>query len=200
MGSLSKAKGSNFERKMCQVLSLWITGMRRDDTLWRSSMSGGRATLRSKRGGMLAYAQVGDIVPVHADGSLLCDLFCVELKFKKQLYVEALVFGIAEGGVIGSAWLKNAEAAALHRRRSLLIVKQNRRPALAIVDRLGLEVLRIGAGPKWEPHLVVPGRGLYICRLDAMLGDVDFAKIRRAVDDGRLQVRPRYRVRGVGCQ
>ncbi|MBM3120244.1 MAG: hypothetical protein FJ006_12010, partial [Chloroflexi bacterium] len=54
------SKGASFERDISRQLSLWWTHGERDDVFWRSSMSGGRATVRAKKGQKTAY-QNGDI-------------------------------------------------------------------------------------------------------------------------------------------
>jgi len=48
------AKGSQFERDMCREFSLWLSHGQRDDLLWRTSQSGGRATTRRQKGAALA--------------------------------------------------------------------------------------------------------------------------------------------------
>jgi len=73
------AKGGDFEREICQRLSLWWTEGERDDIFWRSSISGARATSRQKAGKSTAY-QYGDVAPTDPMGAPLCDLFVIELK------------------------------------------------------------------------------------------------------------------------
>lgn len=46
----SSRKGGAFERRICKELSLWWTGGERDDVFWRTHASGGRATVRSRKG------------------------------------------------------------------------------------------------------------------------------------------------------
>ena len=53
-------KGGDFERELCRTLSLWFSGGKRDDLLWRSSQSGGRATARARKGQTTA-GHCGDI-------------------------------------------------------------------------------------------------------------------------------------------
>lgn len=53
-------KGSVFERDLCRLLSTWWTGGRSDDAFWRTSSSGGRATIRARKGKRSA-GQYGDI-------------------------------------------------------------------------------------------------------------------------------------------
>jgi hypothetical protein len=76
-------KGSGFERQICKQLSLWWTRGERDDVFWRSSQSGGRATVRSRKGKTTA-GSYGDIVALDPIGKPLTDLFTIELKRGKS--------------------------------------------------------------------------------------------------------------------
>ena len=73
------AKGSEFEREFCKDLSLWWTDQERDDIFWRSSNSGGRATVRAKVGRTTA-GQYGDVAAIDFDGLPLLELMTMELK------------------------------------------------------------------------------------------------------------------------
>jgi hypothetical protein len=73
------AKGSNFEREICKLLSRWWTSGERDDVFWRSSQSGGRATQRA-RSGHKTFGSYGDIAAVDPIGQPLLRYFTIELK------------------------------------------------------------------------------------------------------------------------
>ncbi len=73
------SKGASFERDISRQLSLWWTHGERDDVFWRSSMSGGRATVRAKKGQKTAY-QNGDITATDPIGSPLIENVVIELK------------------------------------------------------------------------------------------------------------------------
>lgn len=73
------AKGSSYEREVCKLLSKWWTNGERDDVFWRSSNSGGRATMRGKSGKRTA-GSYGDIAATDPIGKPLLDLFTIELK------------------------------------------------------------------------------------------------------------------------
>jgi len=73
------SKGASFERDISRQLSLWWTHGERDDVFWRSSMSGGRATVRAKKGQKTAY-QNGDITATDPIGSPLIENVAIELK------------------------------------------------------------------------------------------------------------------------
>jgi len=74
-----KAKGSDYERWFCTELSFWWSGGKRDDIFWRSSSSGGRATVREKRHRKTSQ-QYGDVAAIDPSGYLLTDLVTIELK------------------------------------------------------------------------------------------------------------------------
>lgn len=72
-------KGSGFERDLCKQFSLWWTGDERDDVFWRTSGSGGRASVRGKRG-VSTYTGHGDMLAVDPIGEPLIRLCCFEFK------------------------------------------------------------------------------------------------------------------------
>lgn len=73
------AKGSKFEREICKQLSRWWSHGQRDDIFWRSSISGGRATVRGRKG-LKTFGAYGDIAAVDPVGAPLLQLFTIELK------------------------------------------------------------------------------------------------------------------------
>jgi hypothetical protein len=77
-----KGKGSSFERKVCVLLSLWVTNGKKKDAFWRSSMSGGRATIHVKRGDK--NRQAGDIAAVAPEGHQFTDVFFAECKHVRR--------------------------------------------------------------------------------------------------------------------
>ena len=79
MSKNPKAKGSKFERDICKQLSLWWTGGKRDDVFWRTTTSGARATIRSKRG-RGTKNQYGDVQATDPIGQPLIDLCTIEIK------------------------------------------------------------------------------------------------------------------------
>lgn len=103
------SKGSSFERDVCKQLSLWWGG--RDDIFWRTSMSGGRATVRGKTG-RKTHGQYGDISATHPRGNSLMKLLTIELK---RGYSKHSVLDIIEKDNEGSCWwefIKQARRAA----------------------------------------------------------------------------------------
>lgn len=72
-------KGTPFEREICKTLSLWWTDCARDDTFWRTSGSGARATIRS-RSKKTTVGGYGDICAIDPIGRPLLDACTFELK------------------------------------------------------------------------------------------------------------------------
>lgn len=72
-------KGGAFERQTCRDLSEWLSEGKRDDLLWRSSMSGGRATVRGRKGKTTA-GHYGDVAATCPQGEPLTRAFAIELK------------------------------------------------------------------------------------------------------------------------
>lgn len=124
-----KAKGSGFERKVCVALSQWVSKGEREDLFWRSAMSGGRATVRGKKG-KKADSQLGDISCVHHSGSEFLEKLIIECKFVKDLNLKGAVFG---KGPLAKFWWTLAHLAQKHKRIPVLIAKQNNLPILLVM-------------------------------------------------------------------
>jgi len=73
------AKGGTFEREICHALSQWWSDGQRDDMFWRSANSGGRATVRTKKG-KGTFGNYGDIRADDPDGHALLEFVTLELK------------------------------------------------------------------------------------------------------------------------
>jgi len=85
------AKGSAFERDICEQLSLWWTDGKRDDVFWRTSGSGARAKTRSKTK-QDTFGQYGDVQATDPIGQPLMDLCSVELKrgYSKSTFADVI--------------------------------------------------------------------------------------------------------------
>lgn len=125
-----KQKGSNFEREICKKLSLWVSEGKRDDLYWRSAMSGGRATVRSKVG-KTTINQLGDITAVDPLGFPLTDKFVLECKSYKSLSWESFVYG---KGFIWETWEIVKKISYANSRRPFLILKQNKKDVVVAFD------------------------------------------------------------------
>lgn len=125
-----KSKGSGFERHVCKRLSLWLTNGRSDDCLWRSAMSGGRATIQLSEG-VVNRTQGGDVSAISPEGYELISRCLIECKFYANLnIVEGLVKGT---GSLAAFWKRVVADAGIYGKRPVLVARQNRFPTLAIV-------------------------------------------------------------------
>lgn len=73
------AKGASWEREFSKLLSLWWSDGTNDDWFWRSAMSGGRATVRARKGQKTANA-AGDICAQTPEAQKLANVITWELK------------------------------------------------------------------------------------------------------------------------
>lgn len=71
---MEKKKGSEFEREICKLLTVWVSGKVKPYIFWRSPSSGALATIAS------ALDASGDIIALRPEGKFLTDRFSLELK------------------------------------------------------------------------------------------------------------------------
>lgn len=134
-------KGPQFERECCKRLSLWLSGGKRDDLMWRTAMSGGRATM-ARRGGKLNLAQLGDFCSIAPESARFCSLFFCDAKFYRELDIRGmLVPGRATG--VADMWRACRVEARRAKREPLLIVKENRFGAFVVLRSSGIEMFRL---------------------------------------------------------
>lgn len=128
-----KSKGAEFERQVCKKLSLAMSKGKRDDLFWRSAMSGGRATVKFKKGEK-NITQVGDITAIDPIGYKLTDKFVIECKRYKKISWESLIYGKPVKGNILEFWEKLKKEAELADKWSLLVIKENGKEPVVCVD------------------------------------------------------------------
>lgn len=173
MGANSKQKGSAFEREICKALALWISDGERKDVFWRSATSGGRATIALTQGDTLS-AQAGDISAVHELGHKLLNRFYIECKFYKDLEVGNLIFGTHTGTLYQFIDHVTADAKR-YSKHPMLIVKQNQRPTLMIIDAAGYDILgcKNYTNALFYAVLLIQGTTFYIGQLHKILAALD---------------------------
>ena len=130
-----KQKGAVFEREICKDLSLWISKGQYEDVFWRSSISGGRATILQKKG-RRADAQMGDITAIRPIGRRLLNHFVVEAKFYRDLMMWGLLKGDTKTGIC-AFWNKLKTDLFLDGRHPMLIARQNQQSPYVLLDEFG---------------------------------------------------------------
>lgn len=148
--SAGRGKGQNFEREVARRLSLWWTDGERDDTLWRSSMSGGRATLQGKKG-IVNHAQAGDISAIAGEGEALLKHIIVECKFYKNLVI--LQSLLQSSGRLVTFWEKHLDETLPTRREPFMVARENNTPTLLLTTARARHLL----GIEQAPRLLVQG-------------------------------------------
>jgi hypothetical protein len=120
-----KQKGSAFEREVCTKLSLWLTNGKNKDVLWRSAMSGGRATV-----GRGQVRQCGDICSVSEEGHVLTNSYYIECKHYHDLQFNSFV--LHGKGCLAKFWQTAKTEARKYGLHPVLIAKGNHFPAIVI--------------------------------------------------------------------
>ena len=133
-----KSKGSQFEREVCVALSRWVSNGAREDLFWRSAMSGGRATVRGRKG-KNTNAQVGDISSIAPAGHALTNRYVIEAKFYADLEIDAFLF--KGKGKLSQFWAELNRVARKEKRYPLLIAKQNWLAPFMLSTPAGMEEL-----------------------------------------------------------
>jgi hypothetical protein len=147
-----KNKGSEFERKVCVELSLWVTKGARKDVFWRTAMSGGRATVHQRKG--VDIRQAGDICSVAPEGHALTDTWFIECKHYRDLNIAS--FLINNRGVLARFWTEVCSKAAKQNKQPMIIARENNGPILVLVlPRKRIQPTHI-ISPKVTTHI---GRG-----------------------------------------
>jgi hypothetical protein len=131
-----KAKGSEFERNVCKLLSLWITDDQRDDIFWRSAMSGGRASVKFQKG-KDNITQVGDISAIDPIGHKLIDNFVVECKSYNNIKIDSMIYGVPKGDSLLGFWEQLKHISYNARKFPIIIFKQHAKPILIGLDDTG---------------------------------------------------------------
>jgi hypothetical protein len=89
--------------------------------------------------------QAGDISAVSPEGHALTSKYYIELKFYADLALER--FFVRQSGMLAGFWLKTVDEATKHGRQPMMIVKQNRIPAM-LVARIGqIDTISRGTSP-----------------------------------------------------
>ena len=135
-----KSKGGAHERLICKQLSLWASDNKREDIFWRSSLSGGRATVQRKKG-INNKTQCCDISAIDPLGNYLTDKIVIECKNYKDLKLENLIFKTSKDGIL-QFWNEVTAIADLTGKVPWLIARQNgKKDILAVTKAYGYGIL-----------------------------------------------------------
>jgi hypothetical protein len=132
-----KSKGAAAERKLCVLLSLWVSGGTKQDLFWRAAMSGGRATIHKRAG--RDVRQAGDVCSVAPEGHVLTNKFFIENKHVKKLDIASFLLD-GDKGILTKFWKVACKQARDHMRQPLLIAQENHRKPLVICRHRGLRM------------------------------------------------------------
>lgn len=160
---MATRKGDEYEREICERLSLWWSEGRRDDIFWRSSGSGARATTRAKAG-KETTGSYGDVAAIDPEGAKLLDMVTIEIK---RGYPKVTPFDVLDASTqyVQQPWEKfvdqvigDYELAGSY--SWLLITKRDRRLAWVWCPaHLIAELRMFGAFPKRpRPYLLMDFR------------------------------------------
>ena len=133
-----KQKGAQFERDVCKQLSRWLSGGEREDLFWRSAMSGGRTTVRTKQGKHDADNQAGDVTAIDPVGKRLTDVFLIECKYYREWNWRGL---LRHQGNLWKVVEQLTGQAASFGRHPMLFLRENLCPLRILVDDDGANIL-----------------------------------------------------------
>jgi hypothetical protein len=164
----SKSKGSSFERDCCVQLSLWISKGERQDLLWRSAMSGGRATVQHAKG-KDNTTQCGDISAVDPLGHHLTRTYVVECKHYRNLNITS---GLLQGrGNLSKFWRETVGLSKRHKKHPMLVAKQNHFPVFVVLDYYGLQALGLREKLLVRSEQLFRGETAYVVWFKDMLAE-----------------------------
>jgi len=174
-------KGSGFERDLCRQLSSWWTGGTEDDLFWRTASSGGRATIRHRKGKRTA-GQYGDICATDDRGAPLLQWLTIEAK---RGYSRVDILGVLDSNKAQHELCSFIEQAEREAREAhvpffLIVFKRDRGAPMVIAPwKLYCLVASwhgwracVGPGPLIRFRPSAEPTSYVVCRLDGWLAAV----------------------------
>lgn len=175
-----KQKGAEFERTVCKKLSMWASGMLREDLFWRSAMSGGRATFETRKSreqkGKLSN-QAGDVSSISEIGMPLVETFFLEAKHYADLKMDGIVYGAT--GELRAIWEEPLDKAKMYQKIPLVIAKENFRQPLLLTNEEGSCLLSKATkeGFSFALKAYFPIIGMHVFLFRDLLGSIDYNKL-----------------------
>jgi len=160
----SKAKGGAFERDVAKRLSLWYSNGKRDDVFYRTASSGGRATMRFKKGQHTANA-AGDLSHSDSVGETFLKCVAVEIKSGYKNATIGKMFSAKQPELVDFFEQAHASATQAGVPNWLVIHKQDYQPEMVYMN-LGLFNQCFGVSREVLPEIAAkfPVPVLFICR------------------------------------
>ena len=133
-----KQKGSAFEREICRLLSIWLTEGKDDRIAWRSSSSGGTATIRNRKGSSkFGQTQSGDIVKISDAGEYPnADWFFNHFTIEAKCYKEISFYPPFNKTLLSFFEQANRQSVESGGKVPILLMKANNRKILFFVKGL----------------------------------------------------------------
>lgn len=167
---MKSKKGSQFEREICKVLSLWWSDQERDDLFWRTPGSGARATVRRKQGKQTTDA-TADLMATHKSAKPLTKSCLFEMKRgysdkhkivknkkTKKLSVRKVSYGLEVLSILDKKpqhkdpillqWWKKVEEERIATRRkySFIIFRRDAKESCIVMDEVTYKFLWVRNG------------------------------------------------------
>lgn len=145
-------------------------------------MSGGRATLQSRKG-IKNRSQSGDISAVDPMGAPLIDAFFMETKHLQSLEIHRWIYNGKTP--LDEIWDKTLRDAAFLDKQPLVIAKQNRQPELVMSTEIGwMDFKRASGGTLTRSATVYRGCGTFhVWYLHDLLTRCTYDRLKKAVID-----------------
>ena len=173
------SKGPAWEREFCKKLSHWWSGGERDDLFWRTANSGGRATVRGRKGSQTA-GHYGDICATDPSGEPLLRLFAWELKrgYSKDTLADLLDKPPKAKTQRYEEWILKAESVRKQAGACFwaLVIRRDRRLPLILIPDGAADGLDLYLQHRPAAQLALPLKGLesmiYVTTLDNFFAQV----------------------------
>ena len=153
-------KGTPFEREICKEVSLWWSWGERDDLVWRTATSGGRATSRFETKNAMTQYGFGDLAPTHESIYPLFDYFLFEVKrgynSTLDLMEEVDLPGHLKKVPQVQEWQTTARRDAIRagRPETIIIGRRDNRKSYCIISHdLFVAVCDLNCGDFGDPHV-----------------------------------------------
>lgn len=188
------AKGGNFEREFCWVLSRWWCGNPNELIFWRTSNSGGGATIRHRKG-ISNKSHAGDITAIEPTGRPFCDLITIEAKrgYNDTANLHSLLDRQIKKNTVAhpyEKWIKQAKKAAKRANSAfwMIVHRRDHKQALCLFPNELFTMLVGGPGAGFRPlpspffTLKIGGTSLVGMKWRHFLFHVDPDNIRETLD------------------